>query len=346
MDLSILIPTHARPEKAAKLAQALGRQSCRGFEVLIGIDGPDDRTEPAVRAAWETTGRPAADLTVMPLEKMGQAAVRNRLLEVARGEFLVFFNDDVLPEPQTVAAHLEGQRNGMAQSGNGALILGDCPWVVHEPDRLFDRLVRETSMVFFYHRMNEPEARGDRSRDWGFRHAWSLNLSAPAAAVREAGGFTVFPCTYGFEDDELAYRLTTKFEMPVLYRPEATALHDHRMEPRDYLMREFKLGYAALRFAQTTPQCAQAMYRRDITADDELSYSRAYVERERTAAAAALGPFEELTEMPAEQVGGPNARELLHLIYQQHLLLKRWMWRAGLVAAAEGGVLEEVQWPE
>ena len=204
MDLSILIPTHNRPEKAAKLAEALGRQDSDSFEVLIGVDGPDDRTEPAVQAAWGATGRPAADLTVMPLEKMGQAAVRNRLLDVARGEFLIFFNDDVLPEPQTVAAHLAGQREGMAGSKHGALILGDCPWVVHQPDRLFDRLLRETSMVFFYHRMNEPGAREDRSRDWGFRHAWSLNLSAPAAAVREAGGFTIFPCTYGFEEDELA----------------------------------------------------------------------------------------------------------------------------------------------
>ena len=62
--------------------------------------------------------------------------------------------------------------------------------------------------------------------------------------------------------------------------------------------------------------------------------------------AAALGPFEELTEMPADQVGGPNAEKLLHLIYQQHLPLKRWMWRAGLVAAAEGGSLEEIRWPE
>jgi hypothetical protein len=33
------------------------------------------------------------------------------------------------------------------------------------------------------------------------------------------------------------------------------------------------------------------------------------------------------------------------LIYEQHLPLKRWMWRAGLLAAAEERPIDDVTWP-
>jgi hypothetical protein len=36
--------------------------------------------------------------------------------------------------------------------------------------------------------------------------------------------------------------------------------------------------------------------------------------------------------VPAE--GGPHARELMDIVYQQHLLVKRWRWRKGLLSAA------------
>ncbi len=193
MDLSVIIPTHRRAEKLAACVASLAGQELDGsFEVLVGVDGPEDppgSTRRAAILAWAGDSR----IHIEQCEKQGQAAVRNRLLGLARGTTLVFLNDDMIPAPGLLAAHLAAQR-ACESSGRSALVVGDAPWVVHEPDRLFDRLVRETSMVFFYDRMNQ--ARDDRDRDWGFRHAWLLNLSAPAALVREVGGFTVFPSTY------------------------------------------------------------------------------------------------------------------------------------------------------
>jgi hypothetical protein len=43
-----------------------------------------------------------------------------------------------------------GRRVGV---GDNDLVLGSAPFRVEKPDRLFDRLVRETSMVFFYDQM-------------------------------------------------------------------------------------------------------------------------------------------------------------------------------------------------
>jgi GT2 family glycosyltransferase len=331
LDVSVLIPTCGRPDKVSACIRALAAQKLEAhrYEVLIGLDGPDDLTAGALRSAWPA-GR-SESFKLVEFSKRGQAAVRNGLLKLAVGRTLVFLNDDMLPGPGLLEAHRRAQAEREA-IGRPALVIGDSPWVVHTPDRLFDRLVRETSMVFFYNVMNLPEARAERDRDWGFRHAWLLNLSAPAALVREAGGFTVFPSTYGYEDDELAWRMSAKFGMPVLYRPEAVARHDHRMDPADYLQREYKLGFAAWGFARTTPECALAMFRRDVTSSDEVAYCRQFLERERGAAERLERSFLGLADRPASAAGDDPA--ILNLIYEQHLLLKRWHWRRGLADAA------------
>jgi GT2 family glycosyltransferase len=341
MDLSIIIPTHRRAAKAAACVAALAGQDYEGcYEVLVGVDGPEDSssTAHAVSEAWERARcgsqrsagaeQTKATIHVFAYDKQGQASVRNRLLEHARGRTLVFLNDDMIPEPGFLRAHAQAQEACRA-AGQPALIVGDSPWRVHKPDRLFDRLVRETSMVFFYDQMRRSQ---DPQHDWGFRHAWLLNLSTPADLVRAVDGFTVFPSTYGYEDDELAFRLRERFETRVLYRPEAIAVHDHRMEPRDYLDREYKLGFAAWGFARVAPVCAQEMFRRDVTSDDEIAYSRAFVEREERLATRLERTFLSLADHDADALEPKSP--LVNTVYEQHLLLKRWHWRRGLVDAS------------
>jgi hypothetical protein len=154
----------------------------------------------------------------------------------------------------------------------------------------------------------------------------------------------VFPSWYGYEDDELAYKLAQRYHSPVLYRPQALVWHDHRITAQEYLEREFKLGYAALGFAKTSPECARAMFNRDVHAPPELSYSREFVVRERGTAARVRGSFEKLHQMPATLLDGEHGGALRAVLYEQHLILKRWMWRSGLIAACEGRELR-VEWP-
>lgn len=347
MELSVVIPTFGRPHQAAACVRGLARQSLdpSRYEVLVGIDGGTEHpqaaseTESAVRNAWPSAR--ADQLTIVPCPKSGQAAVRNELLERAVGATLVFLNDDMLPSPTLLESHLRAQREAAAGRAP-ALVVGAAPWVVPADDRLFDRLVRETSMVFFYDRMDEALADGaaDADHDWGFRHAWLLNLSAPAPLVREAGGFSVFPSTYGYEDDELAFRCREMFGTRMLYRPDAAAHHHHRLTPEAYLERERRLGFAAWGFAGQAPECARAMFGRDIRCEDEIVYSRAFVERERANAERLRSTFFGLAEMPVDSVPSaehPAGLPLMRALAEQHLLLKRWEWRRGLLAAAGAG---------
>lgn len=331
MRVTVVIPTFQRSAKCAACVAALAPQAREvDAEVLVGIDGFDAMTVRAVMDAWHSSGGPSGRLRVQEGEKVGQAGVRNRLLPMAQGRTLVFLNDDMAPQDGFLEAHADAQAQ-CAREGRPALVIGRSPWIVRTPDSLLARMIRETSMVFFYDVMDRDT---DPDRDWGFRHAWLLNLSAPAALVREVGGFTIFPSTYGYEDDELAFRLRERFATRVLYRPGAVALHDHAMTAREYLEREYKLGYAAYGFAGVAPACARAMFGRDVTAGDEKTYCDLFTANERRGAANLLAAFLKHEHEPANTAD--RSEGMLTLLYQHHLPLKRWMWRRGLADAADG----------
>ncbi|MEI7657485.1 MAG: glycosyltransferase family 2 protein [Phycisphaerae bacterium] len=325
MHASIIITTFRRPEKLAALVRSLASQDVDDFEVLVTVDGVEPDAHAAAREAWA----PADPRRLVHVEgdRLGPCAARNRAIERARGDVLIFFNDDVVAAPDCVRAHLEAHRE---RADRPAIIVGDSPWKRRHPDSLFARMLRDTSMVFFHHRMRDDT---DRERDWGFRHAWLLNLSAPAASVRAVGGLRVIQKTYGRDDDELAFRMTGELGMPVLWRPEALVTHDHPMSPVEYLAREHELGVGAVAFALGAPACAQAMFGRDVTSRDSIDEAAALIERGEREALALRPWFLTLdTRLP-------NSLDP-HEAYERHLPLKRWCWRQGyLRGAAAAGLL-------
>lgn len=340
MLISVLFPTFQRRHKALTCAAALAAQTLPRdrYEVLIGLDGPDDET----RTLLESLGRraPGFNLRVVEFPRDGYMAVRNGLLREARGELLVSLNDDVRPDPNFLEAHARGHNDFRSRTGRNAIIVGSSPYLVRDPETALDRLVQRTSMVFFYDVMDREHAAmahtgpNGRDKDWGFRHVFGLNFSTPLAAVRDVGGFFEARMGYGYDDIELGYRLTSRLHMPVLYRPAARADHDHFYEPADILTRECRLGEAAWAVAAANPDFALATFGRDIRSDAEIEYSRAFVSRERAAAERLRASFDQLGKLPASIFDGPHSAALMELISQQHLLLKRWTWRTGLLAAA------------
>lgn len=329
VDLSVIIPTYQRPAKLAACLAALSRQMLDPdqYEVLVGFDGPDSEGRAAAERAW---GDSPAQLVLSEFPRHGYNAVRNSLLPQARGRVMVSLNDDVIPVPGFLAAHLAAHR----EAAGPIVISGYSPFVSFERPTLFDRLARETSMIFFYDQMLGEKSR-PADHDWGFRHCWGLNFSAPLGAVREVGGFTAFDLCYGYDDIEVAWRLKERYGCPVLFRPGALAEHDHRYGPRDLLEREEKLGSSAWCFAGVNPAFCRAVFGRDIRSESELSYSREFVRREARTAERLERSFLGLAAVPADAMSDAEAPRLVNLIYEQHLLLKRWKWRKGLLAAAE-----------
>ncbi len=329
--VSVIIPTRGRPEAVRACVRALEDQTLPAceYEVLVGIDGHDDAD---LRACFQPTRAEGPHVQVLSMPRQGQASVRNHLLESARGEVGVFLNDDMIPARDLLERHVAAHD---ARTGT-AIVIGSAPWTVHKDDNAFDVLVRESSIIFFYNRMNTPEARAEPDRDWGFRHAWMLNLSIPLGAVRDAGGISVFPTTYGYEDDELAWRLARAHRAPVLYRPDCVAVHDHRVTPAEYMAREYTLGYAAWGFANAAPRCAYAMFKRDVRTKEEVARCSALIAERREACVMLAEWLVGLWNTPAaawHNHDGIDA-DRIAASYEFHLPLKRWLWACGLLDAS------------
>lgn len=344
MDISVIIPTYHRPDKLCDCLKGLIHQRMDGdrFEVLIGIDGGKDETNQTaaltdqLRSLWNDARQD--HLHIVACDKIGQGAVRNELLERATGTLMVSLNDDVLPQPDLLDEHWLAYTHAQ-EHDRVVIVAGSSPYVIHQPDTVFDLLVRQSPMVFFEHSMQQALLSGqvDKNHDWGFRHACGLNFSAPMRCCRHIGGFPVYPVTYGYEDIEYVYRLSTTFNAPVVYRPHAAAPHNHRLNPQAYLDREYTLGKAAWSFATISPECAKATFGRDITQPEERDYAKAFVIHEEGSAKTIRETFLSLTDIPRETLpsdGHPALPFIVDCLYEHHLLLKRWMWRKGFLDGA------------
>lgn len=330
----MIIPTFGRAAKLAACLAHLARQDfgAAHFEVLVGVDGGTESDANAAREAARAAG--LGHIEVQRFQHAGPGVTRNRIAEQARGGLLLLLNDDVLPEPDLIRQHVDAHR------GRGAaMVLGAAPWVVPTDDTLFDRVVRETSMIFFYDRMDAALANGSAGtgHDWGFRHGWTLNLSLPRAVFAGVQGFDPRLRHAMFEDLEFAFRASRSMAqgVPVLYRPGAVVRHDHRIRVHDYLARERKLGIAAWELAGASPECAQAVFGRDIRSAAEVEKCRAFVEQERSRAEAIRGVMAEWEQLASNTINETNARSTIRIMYESHLILKRWTWRTGLLEAAE-----------
>lgn len=241
MRCSVIIPTRAGTGgPAPRCVESLRAQLGTDDEVIVSVDGADTdvaaNRDPRVRVVVGASG--------------GPAIARNRALDIARGRVVLFLNDDVVARPGLIAAHLDAHA-GRAGAGQ-AMVLGSAPWAVGADDRVIDRLVRETSWVFFYDRMDNERP----DRDWGFRHAWTLNLSVPRSV---AGAFDERLRYPMLDDLEWAWRVAGG-AVPVLYRPAAGVVHHHRYDAGALLRREALLGHQAFALRSINPACAAATF--------------------------------------------------------------------------------------
>src|SRR5690349_20254723 len=98
--VSILLPTRDGERDLARLLPVLARQKLEGGIERLAIDTASrDRSVELLR------GHGFAVTTIRPGE-FGHGRTRNALAERARGEFLVFFSQDALPEDDDFVARL------------------------------------------------------------------------------------------------------------------------------------------------------------------------------------------------------------------------------------------------
>lgn len=235
--VSVVIPTHNRRTALLQCLDALARQDypAARLEVLVVADGCTDDTI----AALSGYSFPAA-LRILQQPGAGAAAARNRGAGAARGDLLLFLDDDVIASVGLVNAHVEAHAVDRPRVVVGPYLL-DPP---REPDYLSEALGRFWGKAF---------ARlADADREPSYTDLLSGNLSVPAHLFDRLGGFDpAFP-ECGIEDYELGVRVV-RAEIPIVFAPDARARHLDTTDLRRSLARNRRGGSSLVLLARRHP---------------------------------------------------------------------------------------------
>lgn len=186
--ISVIVPTHNRLELLQKKLQALKAQGS-GFEVVV-VCNPDDESLNFLQMF-----QPNYPLKVVQIAETLAGPKRNRGAAQAKGEYLLFSDDDVVPKE----GWLEAFEQAFAR--RPTVYLGAFDFVEGKPWKPSYRLGKLT-----------------------FNNLNGVALGIPRAWFEQVGGFADWMKTYGGEDLELGYRLV-RAGYSLEYLEAAKALH-------------------------------------------------------------------------------------------------------------------------
>jgi GT2 family glycosyltransferase len=213
MKLSVVIPTHDRVRTLRNTLAALAEQTVprREFEIVVVDDGSSAATRGELRALADSFA-----FTLVEKEQGGLASARNAGAARARGEILLFLDDDVVPAPHALHEHLASH----AETADRVAVVGSLPYPPH---------VRLDCFLWYLERGGHYDLyRDPRKYRRGSPPLPPLNgnSSIRAAVFHEVRGYDESFRQYGSEDLELGHRLV-KAGVRFVYNPRAVGYHDH-----------------------------------------------------------------------------------------------------------------------
>jgi GT2 family glycosyltransferase len=211
LDASLIIPTYNRRDALLETLRAVAGLDFPAdrWEAVVVDDGSTDDTAEAVRAWQQASGAP---VSYIRQNNAGPAAARNRGAALARGDVLLFMDNDIVVRSDFLRGHLEAHR-----ANPGCWIVGR---VVHPPQ------LRESPFGRYRDGKWEEFAAGypsDRLSETG--GLTGQNLSLPAADFRRLGGFDEGFTIASGEDWELGAR-ARRAGIRILYHPGLVGLHN------------------------------------------------------------------------------------------------------------------------
>jgi glycosyltransferase involved in cell wall biosynthesis len=102
-NISVIIPTYNGAHKVVKILESLLLQSKLPDEVLIVIDGSTDDTKSII----EQGQFDLPFLRIIEQSNQGRAGVRNRGAMEAKGDLLIFFDDDMILSVNCIQEHVQ-----------------------------------------------------------------------------------------------------------------------------------------------------------------------------------------------------------------------------------------------
>jgi len=223
---SIVIPTYCRRDTVLRNVAALEGQDLRDFEAIVVDDGSGDGTPAALREL-----EVSFPLTVIEQENLGAGAARNAGAAAARGELLLFLDDDMEADPRLLAEHDRSHRDG------ADVVLGDLPVHPDSPRTLLSSGVGLWARTR-RERLTLPGA------EIGLGELLTGQISINREEYERIGGFDAAftrDGLFGGEDSDFGYRVY-RSGLRIAFNPEAISYQYYDVDPALYLRRAFEGG--------------------------------------------------------------------------------------------------------
>jgi len=243
----VIIPTHNRRDLIGEPLRALAKQTipAEELEVIVVADGCSDGTFEMLREAsypfeFQLLSQPAS----------GAATARNRGAAAARAKLLILIDDDVVPGPGAVEAHLRHHEEHPNTVGIGPYLL-DPP---KRPSLLLEARARWWEKQF--------TRIGDSAQPTSYEDLLPGNLSISRSDFQSVGGFATEFQKWGSEDYELGVRLI-KAGYKIMLVPGARARHLQTLSLRSDFGNMQSSGGTSVIFARLHPDIAPTLWLSD-----------------------------------------------------------------------------------
>ncbi len=207
MFVSVVIPTYNRRPILEKCLLALEQQQTSGtpverYEVVVVDDGSTDGTPTWLRQNTERF----AHVRLIEQVHGGPAEGRNRGVEHARGDVIVFIDSDLVVTPVFLAKHAEALQQSWSRTG--------------------DRLCFTYGAVINTANFEEPTKERHKLRDLSWAYFATGNVAIDRSILQRSGLFDTGFRLYGWEDLELGERLR-RMKVRLIKCPDAVGYHWH-----------------------------------------------------------------------------------------------------------------------
>mgnify|MGYP001175359696 CR=1 FL=1 len=236
MTTSIIIPTHNRQSILRKTLDSLAGQTypAAQLEVIVVLDGCSDDTHEMLRSYSAPFS-----LRIIEQDHRGPGAARNLGAQLAKGELLIFLDDDIEAAPGFVQAHVNAHQN----ISHKVVIGYSHPNLAGQ--RSYLSLELQSWWEAMFQLMQQP---GYRFR---YNDMLSGNFSISRDFFTQIGGFNTHLSVH--EDYELGMRLILAGAM-FAFEVAALGIHHEQSDMQRILNRKFQEGIADIRLGRMYPE--------------------------------------------------------------------------------------------
>ena len=226
--ISVVIPTFNRRDTLEHVLPTLVQQSYpnTAFEICLSDSGSTDGTREMVEAMH------IPNLHFITGPNRGRSGARNRGIQAARGDIILFTDADILADQHLLEEHAKIH----AMEPHTAMV--GCEVQVDTLDEYHETVAHPEKRRLTHRRRH-------RLLPWYFY--LTGNASAPREALLRVGMFDEQFTGYGHEDIELGYRLQ-RAGLPIRYHPEAVNYHWHPLSFEERCEKMRLSGVSTVRF--------------------------------------------------------------------------------------------------